>query len=373
MNQDKKVYYILSFGFLIALLLLCLIPKTFWFSNLIIAAFAVLAAALICYFIKKKKSLAIEYRQVTLLMLTIALFVLALYYLSGLGFGFYKVPIPFTYIWQFIVPYAAAIVASEFIRKTCLAQDNKLLSTVSFASLVLLDALLLWTADGFRTFDIFMSFVGMALIPAITSNLLFHYLSSKYGAFPNICYRMIIGLYTYIIPLRPAMPESMHAFVKLVLPLVIYLFIHALYDKKEESVGRKKQVISVLTTVFMLVFMTAYIMLISCQFHFGLIVIGSESMTGKIDKGDAIIYERYDGRVIAPDEIIIFDMNGVTTVHRVVMVERVNGETRYYTKGDANDAPDQGYITADKIIGVRTMTIKFLGYPSVWMRELFAK
>ena len=36
------------------------------------------------------------------------------------------------------------------------------------------------------------------------------------------------------------------------------------------------------------------IMLISCQFTYGIMVIGSKSMTGTLNKGDAIIFEKYE-------------------------------------------------------------------------------
>ena len=34
-------------------------------------------------------------------------------------------------------------------------------------------------------------------------------------------------------------------------------------------------------------------MLISCKFKFGVLVIGSGSMTGTINKGDIVLYETY--------------------------------------------------------------------------------
>ena len=39
-------------------------------------------------------------------------------------------------------------------------------------------------------------------------------------------------------------------------------------------------------------------MLISCQFKYRVLVIGSESMTGSINRGDVVFIERYDSQVI---------------------------------------------------------------------------
>ena len=60
-------------------------------------------------------------------------------------------------------------------------------------------------------------------------------------------------------------------------------------------------------------------------------------------------------------------------VHRVVDIEIINGIARYYTKGDANDGWDAGYITNGDIRGIADYRIPFIGYPSLWMRSLFER
>ena len=61
------------------------------------------------------------------------------------------------------------------------------------------------------------------------------------------------------------------------------------------------------------------------------------------------------------------------TIHRVVRIENMNGETRYYTKGDANDGEDSDFITSQEIVGLTDVTIKWIGYPTLWMRDIFRK
>ena len=90
-------------------------------------------------------------------------------------------------------------------------------------------------------------------------------------------------------------------------------------------------------------------MLISCQFKYGLLVVGSESMTGTLNKGDAVVFERYDDQTIKEGQVIIFNFNDIQTIHRVVDIRKVNGEYRYYTKGDANQRNDDEYRTEKDI------------------------
>lgn len=60
-------------------------------------------------------------------------------------------------------------------------------------------------------------------------------------------------------------------------------------------------------------------------------------------------------------------------VHRVINVQQVNGEYGYYTKGDANKQADQGYRTDNQIIGISKFRIIYIGYPTIWLRDIFTK
>ena len=114
-------------------------------------------------------------------------------------------------------------------------------------------------------------------------------------------------------------------------------------------------------------------MLISCQFKYGILVIGSGSMTGTLNKGDAVFYERFDGdKEIDVGDVIIFKQNDKKIVHRVVDKKTVNGEIRYTTKGDANGQNDDDYITNNDVVGVSKFRILYIGYPSIWIRDMYS-
>ena len=49
---------------------------------------------------------------------------------------------------------------------------------------------------------------------------------------------------------------------------------------------------------------------------------------------------------------------------------KVDGETIFYTKGDANHDIDNYKITEDMIIGTVNVKIPYIGYPTVWLNEL---
>ena len=113
------------------------------------------------------------------------------------------------------------------------------------------------------------------------------------------------------------------------------------------------------------------VMLISCKFRYGVIVVGSGSMEGALNIGDIAIFENYDKQKISKDDIIIFNRDDIKYIHRVVKISFTNNEYRYYTKGDANQELDDGYVTRNDVFGVAKFRIRYIGYPSIWLRDMF--
>lgn len=374
MNRDRKILYILN-GLFWGILLLVLFVPNVTLTKMILAPTMAVFAAVVYIAVKKRSLLSIHKRQVAYLTPLIAFVYVTVYYLTGLYFGFYASLVRFSLetVFRHILPTVMLIVASEMIRSVFLAQKNKCVDVSSFAALVLLDAQMHAISDGMATFYGFVDTFGYVLFPAVTGNLLYHYLSRKYGSLPIILYRTVLSVYPYVIPYTPATPSAWVAFSKLITPLLVYLFLFILYEKRKYAVSRKKRKSHLAASAACLLFMIITVMLISCQFRYGLIVVGSESMTGAANKGDALIYEQYDGQIIVKGQIIIFEKDGRKIIHRVVDIERVDGELRYYTKGDANEYADTGYITESQIVGVSSARLLYIGYPTVWLRELFTK
>ena len=252
-----------------------------------------------------------------------------------------------------------------------LQQKRRAVAVAAYAAMVLLDLILYSSTNMLDTFQRFLSFASMVLLPAVTGNILYHYLSPRYGPLPAILYRLVLALYPYVFSVAPGTPSSMLAFGRLIAPVLVLLFLRKLYEKRTFAVSRQRTVWHIAGGAALLAVMMLVIMLISCQFRYGLLVVGSESMTGAIDKGDAIIYESYADQVITTGQIIVFRDGKTQYIHRVADVKHTDGELRYYTKGDRNDAMDPGYVTRDELVGVVQTTVKYIGYPTIWLRELF--
>lgn len=134
--------------------------------------------------------------------------------------------------------------------------------------------------------------------------------------------------------------------------------------------ARRTPVRTVLTAICAVV-MCVSIAFIANLFPYKPIVVASDSMKNELSRGDVVVYEEYKGQTIQNGQVILFKKNGSIIIHRVVDIKKINGVYRYYTKGDANNGVDTGYITNDDIVGVTTMKIKYIGYPTVWLYDIF--
>ena len=373
---DKKTRRISATAVLAALLTVLLLP--IGDTGRIAGAFVLVPAAVfIPIFIKKRSIHSIHKNQVTLILTVVALVLVMVLYLSGLRFGFYKNPygISLKNFFRYTLPVAAIIVCTEMIRAVLIAQCDRLCTALCYISTVVADMLIVSNIPAISTFNRFMDLVAGALFPALISNILYNYLSKRYGMIPNISFRGITVMYLFILRIVPGISDSMLNFFKLIIPLGVYLFIDILYEKKRKyALGNQSRVMKALSralTVVVLVIMIITVMLVSNQFRFGLLVIATGSMTGEINKGDVVIFERYEHQPIIEGQVIVFNSGGNMIVHRVVEIEIINGNTRYYTKGDANEDRDLGYITGSDIVGTTDYKIPFIGYPTLWMRSLF--
>jgi len=166
-----------------------------------------------------------------------------------------------------------------------------------------------------------------------------------------------------------------NTFIRLIYPYVIYIIVDNLFSKvrKENAiiVNNKK---STIINGSLIVVMILIVMLVSCRFMYGILVIGSKSMTGVINKGDAIIFKQYrDKDNLKVGDVVVFQKDDVKIVHRLIEIKKINNEFRFYTKGDKNKEVDEGFIKQHDIVGVAKLRIKYIGLPTLYLRELFER
>lgn len=321
MAPDKKKIYIVSLSALAAILLALFAPVGM--GRPLAAVLLLLTAAAACFFIKKRTALSLNSKTVLLIVGTIGLLYLMFYYVSGLHFGFTKTGygLKADIIFRLTLPIAAIIAASEILRYVLCAQKDRVASVFAYVICLLGDIVICSNLAGITNFATFMDVIGLTLFPGLLYHLLYNYLSLRYGPWPNLVYRALTVWAFYLIPYGSAISDSLVALFNMLLPIAIWFFIDALYEKKRRYALRKasrfSKVASVILTVLVLVIMVGTVMLVSNQFRFGALVIATDSMTGELNKGDVAIFERYEEQFIAEGQVIVFEQSKSMIVHRV--------------------------------------------------------
>lgn len=89
-------------------------------------------------------------------------------------------------------------------------------------------------------------------------------------------------------------------------------------------------------------------------------IVLSGSMETEIYAGDVAVVKESD--TFKTGDIIAFrSTDDIVVTHRIVEIEKENGQTRYITKGDNNNTEDNGYVLPEQIEGVYQFNISRLG------------
>jgi signal peptidase I len=374
MKKDKVIEYML-------LVIICMLT----FFNLFLpnvelqkwtlTIFLVLYTIVLTKIFKFKKVDNVNKSKIIILIMGLSIIYVFLLYLIGIYVGFYKNINAFTSerIFKTILPYIIIVICSEIIRQIFVTTQNKINTIIVTIVLVLAEITIFINTSNIWNLGEMLILLGYVTFPSISINLLCNYIVKKYGIIPNIVYRIITTIYIYIFGILPDIYMFFQSIYKIIFPYIIYIIIDDYFENSKFKKVAKRKKVSIISLVISIFLITSIVMLISCKFKYGILVVGSSSMAGTIDKGDAIVYEKFDGRQLEKGQVIVFTKDNIKTIHAIENVQVKNNETIYYTKGTNNQQQDEGYRTNNDIIGVVKFRIIDIGWPTIWINDVFER
>lgn len=366
-EKGKIIYFeLILFVSLLLCTLFHLIPNKIQLSILLIGI-----SIIVSLLLKRERTLKVQKKKITNIMIIFALLYVGLFYMIGLYTGFTKTGQTFSLntILTSIIPLILIIITTERIRDKFL-QNNSNLSKILIVGInTLIEIMIYLSAYKIYNLNSVLSLIGFVSFTAIANHLMYNYIEDSYGKTPVIIYRLITTLYLFIIPFESNIYIYYRTFLRVIYPLIIFLYIEKYYSEDYLQVRRKDQKREMISLGFTFVILTIFILLISGKFYYGVLVIGSNSMKGAINKGDIIIYQK--SKDVKLEDVIVFQKEKFKIVHRVVDVKNINEEQRLYTKGDANPQKDDDYVTNKNYIGKVLFRIKYLGEPTLWLKNIF--
>ena len=216
-----------------------------------------------------------RHRYVKDIMLDIIIFLFAffiLYYLLGIIVGFAKTNYyTIEGIKTFIIPIILYVILREVLRymMLCKAEGSKLLNIIIVVVFIFMDVTTLIYKTDYASVIAIFKFVALYLLPAISANIVFHYVTKKVGYKPIILYALIIELYRFLLPIIPNPGEYIVAVVKFMLPAVFGYRVSFFFKKeKDEDLERVYKKGYIGSLIFTAVFTIVLVYFTSGYFHY---------------------------------------------------------------------------------------------------------
>ncbi len=222
-----------------------------------------------------------------------------------------------------------------------------------------------------KSYDIeslFHTFASI-ILPITVKNIVLTYLTYHVGYKVPLLYRLVVDTYIFFVPVVPNIGEYVNSMIFISLPILIYMSSFGLVDdrtKKLEPVFNNDN-FTVLDIPVAIVLITM-ICLISGYFTYTMMGVGSDSMSPKINRGDAVIIKKIDKKTnIKKGEVVAYYKGKKVIVHRIKEVKK---DGSFVTKGDANNASDKDTVKRKQIKGLVKFKIPLIAYPTLWFNEL---
>ncbi len=303
---------------------------------------------------------------------------LAFVIMYGLGFivGFLKNAYSRTFIaiLDNILAPIIVIILTEVFRYVVLNanQDKKIYAFFYTSILIVFELAVSVRTFYFNDFSLLFGQFATVILPVIIKNAVLTYVCYYAGYRVPLLYRLIVDLYVFLVPIVPDIGDYLHSMIFIALPSLIYIASFALVDEKIDQPQYifSKDNFSV-WDIPLAAFVLMVAALISGFFPFYMIGVGSDSMSPKVNKGDAVILKKVHNETLEKNDIIAYKKGKKLIVHRIVEVTESNNQVAYITKGDANNAPDPNVVQQKQVQGIVKIRIPYIAYPTVWLSDYF--
>ena len=273
-----------------------------------------------------------------------------------------------------IIPITLITLLSEILRCNVVkySYQNKF-SVFFFTAILSVFHILIETNYGVldTPYHIFV-YVSTTVFPLIAENFICTYLVYKADYRVSIFFKLVVGLYMYVLPIIPNLGYYIYAVVKVMVPYIIFYVMNKNLLQEEHRrvfIDKSRRIYSVPVLVVAVIL----VILISGIFKYKLIAVATDSMNPVFYRGDAVMIAYKDPNDVKVGDILAYEHKGVMITHRIIEITEDNGKLYFATKGDANEIADPYITPQGDVIGKVEYVVKYIGFPTVWTKELMER
>lgn len=318
------------------------------------------------YIVKYKKNYVNQIAIMTIIAY------MGLYILSGIIFGFANNPLVMKgkFFFLNIIYYIPTAISIEFIRYriVSLIENEKKFKYIIILNIILAFSMSNLSLAMFSSINSIVEMFYQVLVTNFVIGYFLSYIALNGSFYVNIIYVLVPLFYQLFAKIIPNPQWIVIVLLKTLLPIISYTLLDKFKFgvKKEDKHFEKDRSNLGYIGIGIIVF----VVLFACGiFRIYPVAIASNSMKPTFSRGDIQIIDKKKETYKVGDVIQFYGLNDTTFVHRVVSVRKKDGNFYYTTKGDNNDVVDLMEISQSRIIGKSIFTIKYLGYPTLWITE----
>jgi len=208
-------------------------------------------------------------------------------------------------------------------------------------------------------------------IPALVKNTLFTYITMYTDFIPSFVYEILYYFLLWLAPILPNSPWVLEAILDSIFPLILLLYCRYCIQKKDRfhlnTISKPIEPSGLLPLGIGLVLVIWFALGI---FPIKPIAIATGSMTPTLCVGDLAVIKKCTANDIEKNDIIEYQMEGYTVIHRVIDISQENGEFFFTTKGDNNSSKDKNLVREEQLLGKVIFKIRYIALPTIWLHNL---
>lgn len=375
--KNKLVYL-----FEIILLVFIVIFKIIFLDNLveysmlanIVFWFIFTIAAYLCFGYVKDKSYF--KKTATRIVVIILLLYFLITFLLGFVVGFTRNNIDSSIIGiiKTIVPYIILFTLMELSRYMIFKKKiSKPAIVILVAEYIILNVIIGISDKNLSDLKYIFITTSTVILPIISNELLCSYMTYEISYKPSLIYKIVMDLYIYVLLILPTLGNYLLAMCGVIFPFIIFIEVRKNLHYHDKYIATARKRLSKALIIILMSFFLLIASLVSGIFKYELVAIMTNSMKPVYSRGDAVIINKKDAEEIKVGDVLAFNLGDGIVTHRVIRIVKSNNDYTFITKGDNNEQIDIYDIRKKHVIGTVDYVLKYSGYPTVLVTELFER
>ena len=211
------------------------------------------------------------------------------------------------------------------------------------------------------------------MFPLFAENLLASCVALLAGPLAAIAYLAPLQAFWMFSPVLPALTAVPRGLIGTLVPIVGMVMVSWFYSARaQRGKPRRAREGSMTGWVATSIVAVAIIWFSVGLFPFQPVLVGSGSMQPAMHVGDVVIVAKVPSDKIEPGDIIQYrEAEGITTVHRVIEIQEIEGKRVFVTQGDANRRPDANPVLPANVVGKVVLNIPKVGWAAIVVKGFF--